>query len=78
MKIEKQTSYKIVHDDGTPVDSQLLEELIALFMGSKVLGQATSISQIQALRMAEIALNFHISKTADSEKDADASKYLFE
>lgn len=60
LKIQEEVVYKLVHDDGTPVHvsvEQKANELSQLLKDAKVLGDASTVSSVVAMRIASVVLS---------------------
>ena len=57
MKLVRQSDYKIVNDDGTdlmPFEEKNVRKLMGEFIQARVLGESSPVSELVALRMAQV------------------------
>jgi len=82
LKIQEEVVYKLIHDDGTPVHpaiEQKANELSQLLKEAKVLGDASTVSSIVAMRIASVVLgNYELRNRRDRSTDTsnDETSYL--
>ena len=65
MKLVRQSEYKIVNDDGTdlmPFEEKNVRKLMGEFIQAKVLGESSPVSELVALRMAQVVYkNYYVA-----------------
>ena len=80
LKIQEEVVYRLVHDDGTavhPAIEQKANELSQLLKDARVLGDASNVSSVVAMRIASVVLsNYELRNRRNRSTDESNDEAL--